>query len=372
MFHHLLPDVVAAEDPGRPYWPSSPSSGIPFDDPNSVLRGDTHNWEVWHGMLPFAGYREHNSRFVSEFGFQSLPSIKTISTYADRDDWNLTSYIMEHHQRNAAGNGKIITYLSDHFCMPKDFESLVYLSQLLQAEAVRNGVEYWRRNRACTSGALYWQLNDCWPVASWASLDYYGRWKALHYAARRFFAPVLLSVEESCASVRLDVTSDLLTNWSGSVRWSLERVGGEVLEAGEEAVDAAPLSSREVCSLDFSDRLSGAGSRDVIFVYELWQAADRVSIGMSSFAPSKHLRLENPAIQMKVAEIDQGYAVELEARSLARFVQLDLAGADVVFSDNFFDLPAGRSASVTLPAIPGWDAGDVKSALTVRSLIDSF
>ncbi|MCJ7735728.1 MAG: glycoside hydrolase family 2 protein [Anaerolineae bacterium] len=372
MFHHLLPEVVTAEDPTRPYWPSSPSSGIPFDDPNNVQSGDTHNWEVWHGMLPFAGYRQHNSRFMSEFGFQSLPSIKTISTYADEEDWNLTSYIMEHHQRNAAGNGKIITYLSDHFRMPKNFESLVYLSQLLQAEAVRNGVEYWRRNRACTSGALYWQLNDCWPVASWASLDYYGRWKALHYAARRFFAPVLLSAEESGTSVRLEVTSDLLSDWSGIVRWSLETVGGEVLQAGEEAVDVAALSSLRVCDLDFSGVVFGAGCRDVIFVYELWQAAKRVSMGVVSFIASKHLKLEDPCIELNVTGSDQGCTVKLEARSLARFVRLDLAGTDVVFSDNYFDLPAGRSLSVTTPPIPGWDAEGVKSALTVCSLIDSF
>jgi len=372
MFHHLLPGIVAAEDPDRSYWPSSPSSGIPFDDPNGLRRGDTHNWEVWHGMLPFAGYRQHNSRFVSEFGFQSLPSIRTISTYAEKADWNLTSYIMEHHQRNTAGNGKIITYMSDHFRMPKDFESLIYLSQLLQAEAVRYGVEYWRRNRACTSGALYWQLNDCWPVASWASLDYYGRWKALHYAARRFFAPVLLSAEETDTSVLLEVTSDLVSDWHGSVRWSLETLGGEVLEAGEETVEVPGLSSVKACVLDFSDVFSGSDRRDVILVYELWQAGERVSMGVVSFVPSKHLKLTNPAIELSIAESEGGFSVEVTARSLARFVWLDLPDMDVVFSDNFFDLPAGRSVTVMVPTPAGWNADMMKSALKVRSLVDSF
>ena len=141
MFHHLLPDLCAAEDPDRPYWPSSPSSGVPFHEPNSVLAGDTHNWLVWNANRPFADYRQHSSRFVSEFGFQSLPCLETIRSYADEADWNMTSYVMEHHQRSAVGNGKMVWYMTDHFRLPRDFPSLVYLTQVLQAEAMRIGVE---------------------------------------------------------------------------------------------------------------------------------------------------------------------------------------------------------------------------------------
>ncbi len=402
LFHQLLPDLCAAHDPDRPYWPSSPSSGVPFDDPESLRAGDTHNWEVWHGGHPFEHYRNHSSRFVSEFGFQSLPPLETIGTYADEADWNMTSYIMEHHQRNAAGNGKIITYMTAHFRLPKDFASLVYLTQLLQAEAVRTGVEYWRRHPA-TAGALYWQLNDCWPVASWASLDYYGRWKALHYAARRFYAPVLLTAEarthapDSPATthatgylfqpqpgpfVDLFAVNDTVEPWQGTVRWSLETIDGEVLASGTEPVDLDGLGSAQVSALNFETQIDPSNERSVVFVYECLEGDARLSLDVLSFVPSKHLALSDPCLASGVRETTDGFEIEITAEKLARFVWLALETADgasarsshhsVVFSDNFFDLPAGRSARVILPAIEGWDVGRLEAALRVRSLVDSY
>jgi beta-mannosidase len=380
MFHHFLPEICASEDPEHAYWPSSPSSNTPFVDANGGRAGDTHCWDVWHGMKPFGFYRQHATRFVSEFGFQSLPPLATVRTYADEADWNMTSYMMEHHQRNAAGNGKIITYLTDHFRLPKDFEMLVYLSQLLQAECVRTGVEHWRRNKQRVGGALYWQLNDCWPVASWSSLDYFGRWKALHYAARRFYAPVLLSAEEDGSRVVLYVTSDLTDEWQGTVRWSLETLAGEALQSGEEAVMLPALGSAQVCALEFSDHLMAGPSitvsanirRDLVLVYALWQGAERLSIGVLPFVPSKHLELEAPKLRTLVRKTAAGFEVQITAERLARFVWLELDGADVIFSDNYFDLPANRTVTVTLPALEGWTLERVREALRLRSLVDSF
>ncbi len=429
MFHHLLPELVAAEDPDTAYWPSSPSSNLNFVTPNATHAGDTHNWEVWHENRPFQAYREHPSRFVSEFGFQSLPPLETVKTYAAKADWNMTSYIMEHHQRNDAGNGKIITYLTDHFRMPKDFVSLVYLTQILQAEAVRTGVEFWRRSKACTSGALYWQLNDCWPVASWASLDYFGRWKALHYAARRFYEPVHLSAEDCGPDVgpqpvsdphggqriiewtvktpegetvssgertmseeaiedllqigkpvrdsdaplaTLYVTNDLTAAWDGTVRWSLETLDGEVLREGEETVFVPTLEAIQVCALDFSEQVTDANRREVVLVYGLYRDDERLSLGVMPFAPNKHLKLTAPGLSIDVTETETGFAIALSAERLVRFVWLRLEGKDAIFSDNAFDIPAGRSVTVTLPAQEDWRAEDVRDALRVRSLVDSF
>jgi beta-mannosidase len=372
MFHHLLPEICAAEDPDHPYWPSSPSSNTPFENPNGVEAGDTHNWTVWHGGLPFTGYREHDSRFVSEFGFQSLPSLDTIRTYAHESEWNMTSYIMEHHQRNTAGNGKIITYMTDNFRLPKGFESLVYLTQVLQAECVRVGVEYWRLNRHRNSGTLYWQLNDCWPVASWASLDYFGRWKALHYAARRFYAPVLLSAEDYGPEVALHVTSDLTGEWQGSVRWSLETLAGEVLEHSDKAVTVPPLSSKCAYTLDFSHQLSADKRRETVLVYELRQGDEQISMGVVPFVRTKHLKLADPKLRYTIAETNGGVEVQITSQRLARFVWLELAGSDALFSDNYFDLPAGRTVAVTFAAPEGWTTEQVREALRVRSLVDSF
>jgi beta-mannosidase len=425
MFHHLLPEICAAEDPDTPYWPSSPSSNTPFVSPDGLRAGDTHNWAVWHGDKPFEAYREHDSRFVSEFGFQSLPCLETVRTYADEAEWNMTSYIMEHHQRNDAGNGKIINYLTNLFRMPKDFPSLIYVTQVLQAECMRTGVEYWRRNRRCTGGALYWQLNDCWPVASWASLDYFGRWKALHYAARRFNAPVLLSAElgspkkdpsnqvdkvrlhwsmetlegkplddgdrligldiaqylvggrreppkEWKPEVTLFLSNDTPDEWQGAVRWSLETLDGEGLIDGEEAVTAPSVSATQVYEMDFSEQVGMKNRREIVLVYELWQGDERLSLGVVPFLPDKHLALAEPKLRYTIGETGGIITIDVTAQRLARFVWLEIEGADVVFSDNYFDLPAGRTTTVTLPAIKGWNLDRVRRALRIRSLVDSF
>ena len=371
-FFTLLPAWLAEEDTATPYWPSSPSSNTLFHDTNGQVQGDAHYWEVWHGGRPFTAYRDQFPRFMSEFGFQSLPPLDTVRTYADEADWNMTSYIMEHHQKNDSGNGLIINQMTQTFRMPKDFAALVYLSLVLQAEGIRYGVEHWRRNMDRVSGTLYWQLNDCWPVASWSSLDYFGRWKALHYASRRFYAPLMLSIEDAPPQMGLHVTSDLTQPWSGSVRWSLEALTGEVLEAGEEAVTASPLSSTPLRTLDFTDRIADDNRRQVVFVAELWQKGERVALNVGIFVPNKHLALVDPQLAVDVHQQGDQLVIDLAAQSLARFVEVSLEGADVVFSDNYFDLPAGRPVSLSCPLPPGLSIDQARAVLRVRSLYDSF
>ena len=255
-FHHTLAAWCAAEDPDHAYWPSSPSSDTPFEAPNGQIQGDAHYWDVWHGRKPFTAYRKQYPRFMSEFGFQALPPLATIRTYADEADWNMTSYIMDRHQKNDSGNSLMVGQMLDTFRMPKDFESLVYLSMVLQAEGIRYGVEHWRRHTDRVAGTLYWQLNDCWPVASWSSLDYFGRWKALHYAARRFYAPLLLSIEDAPPCQSIFLSSDLLEAWQGSVRWALTTLDGKALASGEKAARVEPLGVTAVEKLDFSEYLN--------------------------------------------------------------------------------------------------------------------
>ncbi len=372
MFHHLLPDVVAAEDPDRPYWPSSASSGIPFANPNGQQRGDTHYWDVWHGRKPFSAYREQFPRFMSEFGFQALPPYKTILTYAEPKDQNMTSYIMEHHQRSGSGNGLMVSQMTDTFRMPKDFQSLVYLSMLLQAEGIRYGVEHWRRHRERVSGTLIWQLNDCWPVASWSSIDYFGRWKALHYAARKFYAPILLTVEDKADQMRMFVTNDTTKNWTGEVRWSLETLAGKRLDQGIENVSAAALAVTLVRSLDCNRKVKEENRREVVLVAELWKGGKFLARQLATFVPNKHLELAAPQIETEVSKAGQDLVIKIKTSCLARFVELELDGVDVVFTDNYFDLPAGQAATVTCQLPEGWTLQQARSALWVRSLVDSY
>ena len=248
MFEHILPEILRKEDPDTFYWPASPSSGGGFDEPNAPERGDVHYWDVWHGGLPFSDYRKRFFRYASEFGFQSFPCLKTVESFTLPEDRNIFSRVMEMHQRNEGANGKILQYLSQTFLYPASFDTLLYASQLLQAEAIRYGVEHWRRNRGRCMEAIYWQLNDIWPVASWSSIDYYGRWKALHYYAKRFFAPVMISCEETGettdriavvtepspieTSGRIAVANETRKDVNGIVRWQLRRCGGPYPSGG--------------------------------------------------------------------------------------------------------------------------------------------
>ena len=371
-FHHTLPAWCAAEDPERSYWPSSPSSDTPFEDPNGQQQGDAHYWDVWHGRKPFTAYRDQYPRFMSEFGFQALPPLATIGTYAEEAEWNMTSYIMEQHQKNDSGNALMVAQMLDTFRMPRDFESLVYLSLVLQAEGIRYGVEHWRRHPRRVAGTLYWQLNDCWPVASWSSLDYFGRWKALHYAARRFYAPLLLSIEDKPDEQDVYITSDLRTTWEGSVYWSLETLDGRVLEANEVTVKAAPFDVTSVCRLDFSGRLNDDLRREVVFIAELRQGGQVLARQTAFFVPTKHLKLSEPSISAQL-HVEQGQVhIALTARSLARLVECALEGADVVFSDNYFDLVAGRTVKIFAPLPVGWTPSQAQAAFKVRSIYDSF
>ncbi len=371
-FYKTLPAWVIQEDPDHSYWPSSPSSGLPHEIPDSPTTGDRHLWEVWHGNKPFHYYRQQFPRFASEFGFQSLPAIQTVASYAEPAEWNMTSYIMEHHQRNRAGNSKIITYLTDHYQLPKDFPALVYTTQVLQAEAMRIAVEHWRRNRARSSGALYWQLNDCWPVASWSSIDYYGRWKALHYAAQRFFSPLLLSIEDEDTRMGLSITNDRTEPWQGEVRWTLETLSGEVLDAGQQAVTAAPLATTALLNRDFCSLVGPHNARRVVFVAELWQSDTCLARSVAPFVPDKHLELADSHLDVSVSQAGCQLSVRLQADTLARFVELHLEGADVIFSDNYFDLPAGRTITITCPLPEGWDIIQAKQSLKIRTLKETL
>ncbi|HNH25645.1 MAG TPA: glycoside hydrolase family 2 protein [Anaerolineales bacterium] len=371
-FHHTLKDWCNAEDPDNVYWPSSPSSDVPFEDPNGQIQGDAHYWEVWHRGKPFTAYRDQYPRFMSEFGFQALPPLETIRTFAEESEWNMTSYIMERHQKNDSGNSLIVRQMLDTFRLPKDFDALVYLSLVLQAEGIRYGVEHWRRHTNRVSGTLYWQLNDCWPVASWASLDYFGRWKALHYAARRFYAPLMLSIEDAPPKQSIFISSDLMKDWSGKVRWSLVDLDGKVLTSGEKAASVSVNGVTAVESLDFSQYLNDDLRRELAFIAELWEGDTCLARQSAFFAPTKHLKLKAPQITSTLSAKDGVLSIEVSSKSFARLVEVSLSGADVVFSDNYFDLPANTKVTVTAPLPAGWDLKKAKAAFKVRSVFDTY
>ena len=370
IFGYIIPKTLQEHDPNTFHWPASPSSGGDFDNPNDENRGNVHYLDVWHGIKPFSAYRDFHFRFCSEFGFQSFPDIKTIRSFTLEEDRNVFSRIMEMHQRNAGANGRIMYYLAGMYRYPHDFELLLYASQLLQADAIRYGVEHWRRNRGRCMGAIYWQINDIWPVASWASIDYFGRWKALHYYAKRFFAPVMLSCHEtgemterpSCVSqrepirkaARFSIANETASEVTGKVLWALRDLSAAIIKSGEIAVTAGAYSSVWMDELDFSDydELSNYIS------YEFASGGQTVSCGTALFCMPKHFNFANPGLQVS----RDGDCITVTSASYAKSVELYSDDEDFVLSDNFFDINAG---SVTVSIIRG-SAKEIKA----RSVYD--
>ncbi|HOE95446.1 MAG TPA: glycoside hydrolase family 2 protein [Candidatus Sumerlaeota bacterium] len=376
LFDELLPRVAKELAPDIDYWPGSPHTPVgdraKTEDPHS---GDAHLWDVWHGRQPFEWYHGAFHRFVSEFGFQSFPEPKTVRGYTLPADRNLVSRIMEHHQRSYIGNTAIMQYLLDWFRLPGDFDSQLWLSQILQGLGIRFGVEHWRRNMPRCMGALYWQLNDCWPVASWASIDYHGRWKALHYMARRFFAPLLVSgvPDVQRRKVDLHVASDRGEAVDGRLRWRVTTVGGRTLEEAERAIRIAPRKSTPCGALALAGPLAQHPARDLI----VWLALDVdgavVSENTVLLARPKHMDLERPAFQTRVRPLKDGtFSVRVKSDKPALWVWLELRRDDARFSDNFFDLPAGGAREIVIRPARKLSREALERQLSIRSLVDTY
>ncbi len=371
MFQYIIPKVLKAEDPQAFYWPSSPSSGGDFDEPGDPSRGDVHDWDVWHGLKPFTDYRNYLFSYVSEFGFQSFPCMETIESFTLPEDRNVFSYIMEKHQRNAAANGRIVTYLSQNYLYPATLDKLVYASQLLQAQAMQYGVEHWRRNRGRCMGAVIWQLNDCWPVASWAGIDYFGRWKALQYYAKRFFAPVLVSCHEEGLvnqedisvntehidprkTARLNVSNETMEAFAGRIDWSLRRPDASVVEEGSFDAAVPALAAVWLPEQDFTKY----GPYDCYYAYRLTDRAGRtVGEGSVLFCAPKHFRFQDPALTVRL----EGNEAVVTASAYARSVEIQ-CGPDILLEDNYFDMNGGERRVKIL-------RGEAKDA-AVRSVYD--
>lgn len=350
MFEYILPAIVKETAPQTYWWPASPSSGGNFDAPNDENRGDNHYWDVWHGEKPFTEYRKFFFRYASEFGFQSFPCLKSVEQFTLPDDRNIFSRVMERHQRNQAANGKILSYLSQTFRYPNSFDDLLYASQLMQAEAIRYGVEHWRRNRGRCMGAIIWQLNDIWPVASWASIDYYGRWKALHYAAKRFFAPVMISAEEEGElsqnpkineyhpaplekSFRLNVCNETLRDVTGEVVWALRTPDGAIVRQNQQTLTIPAMSAKWLDKVDCAD--ASLTGHYVSFAFVVDDVA--VSEGTCIFCAPKHFEFVNPRLTVET----RGDTLVVTSHAYAKQVWLESEDADLLLDDNAFDMNPG-------------------------------
>ena len=372
LYEYILPKIMKAEAPEAFYWPSSPSSGGNYEDIYEENIGDAHYWGVWHGGDQFSDYRKHHFRFLSEFGFQSFPCMETVRSFTEPEDRNVFSEVMEMHQRNTAANGKIMNYLSATYRYPKNFDELLYCSQMLQLDAIRYGVEYFRRIRGTCMGTVVWQLNDIWPVASWASIDYYGRWKALHYGEKRFFAPVSITCEEHGRldqkpfvnslpipveySAALHVANETGETVKGTVRWQLRRPDSSVIRENEKDIEIAPYSGTW---LDKEIYNGLADEREMHLYYEFVQDGKIVSSGSAMFVAPKHYRFADPKLSVRV----EGETVIVTSEGYAKGVCIESEDGNLRLSDNFFDMEKGERVLAIVGKKP-------EGELRVRSVYD--
>ena len=347
LFENAFPRVIQEVAPYIPYIPSSPTSGGEFVDVNGEACGDCHDWEPDYLLC-----RNRFYRYVSEFGFQSFPCLKTVESFTEEEDRNVHSEIMDRHQRSYGGNELIITYLTRNYLYPNDFATFLYATQVLQAESIRYRVEHFRRNRGRCMGTLYWQLNDIWPVTSWASIDYCGRYKALQYAAKRFYAPILLSCEEIGEmqnrrfintekgayslekSACLCVTNDTLDTVVGKVKWFVCDADSCVLQQGEEEISVAPLSVKRLPKMSFEDLC--VKEAHLYFVLEI--GGKVYSEGSVLFTVPKYYRFKDPNLRY---EIKDGEII-IHSDAYAKSVQIEGVEGDLILEDNFFDMEKGE------------------------------
>lgn len=371
LFEEIIPSILKETDPERFYWPSSPSSGGNQYGENGVFHktwlndtGNQHYWDIWHNFKPLEEFRKYRFSFCSEYGFEALPSIKTVRSFAEEKDLNLCSPVMENHQKCVAGNEKLLYYIAQLCRYPYDFERLIYASQLVQCDAIRSDVEHMRRNRGVCMGSLYWQVNDSNPVISWSSIDYFGRWKGLHYTARRFYAPVLLScLEENHSAVTLNLCSESTEKVSGVVKYALRDRFANIIEQGEISAEIQPLSAKDIAVLDLEKHLDTREKQRSNYLEYSFAGSGRVlSKGTTIFVRPKAFTFENPHIKADFSETEKSFAITFTADCYAKSVCLELAEADCVFSDNWFDINGAEPVTVEI------NKADISEELTLEQL----
>lgn len=372
LFTRVLPEVLDEYDSSRPYWQSSPSSNFQADSDSQKI-GDVHYWEVWHAEKPYKEYEKQFPRFTSEFGFQSFPELETVKTYTtEADRKSIETPIMLAHQRHPRGNQLIKEYMLREFDEPKDFESFLYVSQVLQAEGIKIGAEHFRRIMPRNMGSLYWQANDCWQVASWSGMDYFGRWKALMYYTKRFYSPLLVSPHVEDGKMNVYVVSDSPEAKQAELNLILMDLTGRTLMTKQASFSIEPLKGKSYFSLPIAELLNGTNETNVVLTAELKANGETVSTNDYFFKPFKEMRFSRPEIKTEITSAANGFKITLTADKVAKAVYLSGLNEAGKFLDNYFNLIPGKKAEIEFRANRKMSADEFRGKLKIRSLIDAF
>ena len=340
LFKEAIPKILGEFDGSRPYHPSSPTNG--WGRKESLTTGDLHYWGVWWGMEPFEKYQEKIGRFVSEFGFQSMPELSSIQKFIPENEQTLFSPSLKIHQKHPTGYETIKSYMERDYEVPKNLNDFAYVSQLLQARGMKLAIEAQRAAKPYCMGSLYWQLNDCWPVSSWSAVDYYGAQKALHYAVKKAFKPVLISVKQEAEGFKTTLVSDLLKPIGGRLEMEVLDFSGKMLQRSTQTVYLEANGTLTMPNLTLSN-IKGLDSSNTLIRYRLLQGEQEVANQIQYLAKPKELNLQNPKLKLrKLSE----HSVEIRCSYLAKDVCITLPGA--LPSDNYFDLVPGEKKIIQL------------------------
>nr|WP_320117401.1 glycoside hydrolase family 2 protein [uncultured Marinifilum sp.] len=336
IFHDVLPKAVEQFDSLRFYWSSSPSSGTGINA--DLINGDDHYWGVWWGKEPFKTYATHIARFMSEYGFQSFPEMKSVRKYAEPQDYDILSDVMKSHQRSSIGNETIEYYMLQDYKKPKDFESFLYVNHVLQAEGIKFALEGHRRKMPYCMGSLYWQINDCWPVASWSSTDYYQEWKALQYYVKKGFEPLLISPFVEDEILKVGIVNDHLNEINAELNLKLIDFSGNEIWSKSDEIIIEKNSSAEYFSMELEAFMKDEDAENQLLVANIMKDGRKIASNILYFKPVKELNLPRPKVDYKINESEGGFVLSLKTDVLAKNIFLSVGEEDVFFSDNYFDL----------------------------------
>jgi len=368
IFKKLLPELVITHSPKIYYIPSSPRIGWGHNE--SMLEGDMHYWGVWWGKEPFEVYEEKVGRFMSEYGFQAFPPMATIYSFSMPDDLKLYSEVMLSHQKHPIGNELIETYMEREYHKPKDFESFVYVSQLVQAYGIKRALEAHRRTMPYCMGTLYWQFNDCWPVASWSSTDYYYRWKALHYFVKKAYEKIIISPFVKNDTIDIYVISDDTTNQTAKLHLEVHTFDGKILS--DETIDIViPENSSDIYfSSVLNDYIPEQYKNQCLLKTSVVNDEELIAENIYYFNYPKDLVLKRPELAIDIETNSKDYIIHISTDYLAKNIYLSVEDEDVFFSDNYFDLVPGEEKIILLKT--GTPIENIDEKLKVITLDDTY
>jgi len=367
VFNGILPAAVKAYDDEKFYWSSSCSNENYATKFNfTTLTGDVHYWGVWWGKEPFEKYNEVVGPFMSEYGFQSFPELETVKTYALPGDYDINSEVMNAHQRSNIGNGTITYYMQDMFKVPAKFEDFLYVGQVLQAEGIKMAIEAHRRAKPFCMGTLFWQIDDCWPVASWSSMDYYGRWKAQQYMAKRAYTDFLISSLKVNDSIQVYAVSDKQKDVKAEIQLSLLDFNGRILKSVNQPVTLAENGSQVVFRFKELDWVTPETRKNVVLSMQLLINNELQTENKYYFEKPKNLNFPKPKIQIKQTGPN---TIELSTDKLSKSVWLNLPGIINAFSDNYFDILPGEKKVIEVKTN---DLKGLIGSIQVKTLVDTY